>query len=241
MKQDAFEVSGTSPDRLVGDVTKALALHQPAMTVWTQDGLLVAEGELIVASPDCPDERFAVRIEVPRDFPESEPKVFETGGRIPRTSDRHMFEDNGACCTGVYEEWLVEAGDPTFSAFLCGPVDRFFFSQVWFELTERVHGTGGWPFGERSHGLLGILEGYAAAIGIVFDPEKAGPLFAHLRLLERKNIKGHVRCPCGSGKRLRDCHSDRLRRLRVKVSPRLARRMLARIALELRSIQTERC
>ena len=193
-----------------------------------QGELVVAEGELIVASPNCPDERFDVRIEVSPDFPESEPRVFEIGKQIPHTVDRHI-EDTGTCCTGVYEEWLVESEDHSFSAFLCGPVDRFFFSQVWFELTKRLHGKGEWPFGERSHGLIGIIEGYTTAIGIEFDPENAAPLFAHLRLLERKNAKGHVQCPCGSGKRLRDCHSDRLSRLRSKVRPQLASRMLTRM------------
>ncbi|WP_354543406.1 SEC-C metal-binding domain-containing protein [Roseovarius sp. MBR-78] len=64
-----------------------------------------------------------------------------------------------------------------------------------------------------------------------------GQLVAHLRLLERKSVKGHVRCPCGSGRRLRDCHAELVRKQRVRVPPRLARRMLVRIAEELRRIR----
>ncbi len=185
----------------------------------------------------CPDERFTVRFEIESDFPASEPAVFETDGRIPRTPDRHMYDEPGACCTGVYEEWLAEVEDPSVAAFIDGPVQRFFYSQVFYELTEEVEGAGGWPFGERSHGLMGILEGYAIALGIEHDPKDIGQLFAHLRLLERKSVKGHVRCPCGSGRRLRDCHAELVRKQRVRIPPRLARRMLARIAEELRRIR----
>lgn len=225
-----------SPDvgRLCEEVSKALKLSQPGMVAKVEGDLVVAEGEFAVRVDGCPDERFTVKVEIEADFPATEPAVLETDGRIPRTLNRHMYDKSGACCTGVYEEWLAEVENPSVAAFIDGPVERFFYSQVFYELTEAVEGTGQWPFGERSHGLMGILEGYAVALGIEHDPKDISQLIAHLSLLERKSVKGHVRCPCGSGRRLRDCHAELIRRQRLKVPPRLARRMLVRIAKELR-------
>lgn len=224
-------------ERLLAETEEALRLSQPEMGVRVENGLVIAEGDFLVRVDGCPDDRFAVRVEIDWRFPDMEPRVFETAGRIPRTADRHMYDGSGACCTGVYEEWLVEVETPSVSSFLEGPVDRFLVGQTYFELTETVEGEGKWPFGERSHGVLGILEGCAIALGIDLDPDDITPLIDHLRLLERKSIKGHVRCPCGSGRRLRDCHSERMRRLQVEVPPRLAHRMLARILGELRRLR----
>jgi hypothetical protein len=40
-----------------------------------------------------------------------------------------------------------------------------------------------------------------------------------MKLLARKNRpKGHERCPCGSGKRLRNCHRQLLYNIREKVA-----------------------
>ena len=52
----------------------------------------------------------------------------------------------------------------------------------------------------------------------------------YLRLLSRAEIKGHAACPCGSGLRLRNCHIDRVLKLREQICPSMAKRMLARIA-----------
>ena len=227
-----------SPDlaRLCEDAAEALKLSQPDMVARIEGGIVVAEGEFVVRVDGCPEERFTVRVEIESDFPDSEPAVFETEGRIPRTPDRHMYDERGACCTGVYEEWLAEVEGPSLAAFIDGPVRRFFYSQVFYELTKEVEGTGEWPFGERSHGLMGILEGYAIALDIEHDPKDLGKLVSHLRLLGRKSVQGHVRCLCGSGRRLRDCHAELVRKQRERIPPRLARRMLTRIAEELRRI-----
>jgi hypothetical protein len=93
-------------------------------------------------------------------------------------------------------------------------------SQCWYE------GTGKWPFGDRSHGRLGVLESFCELLGIDVDQ---GQAVSYLRLLARETIKGHVACPCGSGKRLRNCHITKFTDLREWMLPFMAKRMLDRI------------
>jgi hypothetical protein len=61
----------------------------------------------------------------------------------------------------------------------------------------------------------GVIEYYSELLGM-----KKSPLIAEfMRLLARKNrLKGHERCLCGSGERLRNCHRELLYSIREKVA-----------------------
>lgn len=200
--------------------SSAVAEHQPELAVTSSSDLVFLEGRLVVKSADGPFDTFDVRVSVSPSFPFDEPSVFETGGRIPRVVDRHVFEESGACCLGVWEEWLILAPEHSPAAFLTGPLHDFFLSQCWYEVK------GEWPFGDRSHGMLGILEAYCDILGIDQDLGKAS---AYLRLLSRRSIKGHITCPCGSGHRIRNCHREKLAALHVGIPPFMASRMLRKL------------
>jgi hypothetical protein len=77
---------------------------------------------------------FDVRIELLDIYPRQEPKVFEIGGKTPRTPDRHINPD-GDCCIKVWENWLATARNHSFGAFLNGPLNEYFLGQFWFEKT----------------------------------------------------------------------------------------------------------
>lgn len=208
------------PDRLLGDFRSAVAAHQPELSVSTWKGYVVLEGALIVSGPDGPFDAYKVQVAVPPEYPWEEPEVFETGGRIPRIADRHVFEESGLCCLGVWEEWLLRSRDISAASFLTGPLHDYFLSQSWFE--EK----GEWPFGDRSHGRLGVMEAFCAMLGVPLNRDLA---IAHLKLLSRTRLKGHALCPCGSGKRLRNCHKPELEDLRERIAPHMAKRMLKRL------------
>ncbi len=205
---------------LLADFSAAVAEYQPELVLTTWKDCVVLTGSLVVSGPDGPFDVYQIQVAIPPGFPWQEPVVFETGARIPKIADRHVFEDNENCCLGVWEEWLFKSPDPSASSFLKGPLHDYFLSQSWYEAT------GEWPFGDRSHGSLGVLEGFCELLGIAVDRQQA---IAHLKLLARENVKGHVACPCGSGKRLRNCHISRLTHLRDWMLPNMAKRMLARI------------
>ena len=71
------------------------------------------------------------------------------------------------------------------------------------------------PFGELSHGGIGILEYYQE----LFDLKDTRRVLTMLKILADDKYRGHDRCPCGSGKRLRSCHGGKLLEVQPLQSP----------------------
>jgi hypothetical protein len=209
----------------LSEVEGAIGFDQPGLRASRHDGGIVIEGTFVVTdgSPGCdpqgPLASYAVRIELSSAYPRIEPRVFETGGRITRDPDHHINGD-GDCCVTVWENWLATASDTGIAAYLSGPLREYFLGQFWFEKT------GSWPFGERAHGLEGMEEAYADALGIA---NRRKDILYHLRILRLPRPKGHWPCPCGSAQPLRACHEADLWALHRRIPPYLARAMLARL------------
>jgi len=207
------------------EVQAAIAFEQPGLRATEIDGKIVVEGTFVVTAgsavcdPAGPLARYAVRIELTHAYPRIEPRVFETGGRIKRDPDHHINGD-GDCCVTVWENWLATAADTGIAAYLGGPLREYFLGQFWFEKT------GSWPFGERAHGLEGMEEAYADALGIA---NRRKDIVYHLRILRLPRPRGHWPCPCGSTRRLRDCHAADLWSMHRRIPPHLARAMLVRL------------
>lgn len=206
---------------LFSEVQQAVDRNQPELSVSKTDDLITLEGLFVVSGPEGPFDSYQVLAGLTASFPTEAPIVFETGDRIPKIDDRHIFPQHGNCCLGVWEEWLLTSPDHQFETFLTGPMHDYFISQTYYEVN------GVWPFGERSHGKLGVFEAYADLLGVALD---AKIIADYLHLLSRQMIKGHALCPCGSGRRLRQCHSDDLQRLSRKFPPVMAKRMYDSIA-----------
>jgi len=221
-------VEVTISDDFYSEVQQAVAKHQPELSVERTDRLIILKGRFLVYGNDGPSDTpngvfdfYQIKAGVTAGFPEEEPVVFEEGDRIPRTAERHVFPKDGNCCLGVWEEWLLTAPDHRFATFLTGPMHDYFVSQTYYEAQ------GAWPFGERSHGKLGVLEAYGDLLGL---PPDEKTIAVYLRLLSRQTIKGHSLCPCGSGRRLRKCHVDELEHLRRMIPAVIAKRMHHTIA-----------
>jgi hypothetical protein len=210
----------TVSDDLLAQVQQAVAAHQPELNVTTTKDFIVLDGLFVVSGPQGPFDSYQVRVGVTAEFPREAPLVFEIGDRIPRVLDRHIYPKHGNCCLGVWEEWLLTAPDHTFETFLTGLLHDYFVGQTYFDAT------GEWPFGERSHGDAGVLESFAELLGVENDPTI---VVEHLRLLSMNEVKGHNPCPCGSGRKLRQCHWDKLEELKKRIPSAMARRMLNRI------------
>jgi hypothetical protein len=191
--------------------------HQPELAITTRGDSIVLTGPFVISGGDGPFDSYEVEVVIKAGFPAEEPVVFETGGRIPREIDRHIFPRTGACCVGVWGEWLFGPNELTIKIFLAVIMHDYFVSQTYFDLK------GVWPFGERSHGLAGVIESYADLLGV---QNNVAVVSSHFRLLSQKQIKGHARCPCGSGKRVRNCHKEELDILKQRLDPLDAKHML---------------
>jgi hypothetical protein len=165
-------------------------------TVFLRGSYKIKEADKVVDS-------FLVEIEFPPKYPKGLPLVFETGGRIPRTIDRHINPSGDACMYFPLELAEVLPEQASLTDFLNGPVKSFFVSQSYFEVT------GKWLFGEWPHKEDAIYEFYAP---ILRTTDKA-TISRFFQVISKKEIKGHWLCPCGSGEILRYCHIDLVSKL----------------------------
>lgn len=194
----------------------------PDLRVILEEGTVFAKGSFPVTDDGETLDRFLIEIRFPDDYPESTPILREIGGRIPWHEDRHTNR-NGDACPIVPEEWLIRLDRDSILQFLEGPVRNFFIGQLLVEQGKP------WPFGERPHGVPGLLQSYGELIGTT---DKA-TVRRYLDYLCKTTVKGHWECPCGSKKHLRNCHQDTLTSLRQKITPEVARQALIRLGSSL--------
>jgi hypothetical protein len=204
---------------LLEEVRRAIAADQPDLRATIVDGTVQLRGSYGVRNDGVVLDRFQVEIRLQRDYTKTVPVVEEIGGRIPRITDRHISAD-GTACLLVPEEWLL-AEDQSFRAFLDGPMKNFFLGQLLVEAGKP------WPFGQRSHGYDGLIESYMELLGIT-DPARVTAYFDCLR---RKALKGHFDCPCGSNKRLRNCHRAELQALATRIPSHIAQQAYDRMRI----------
>ena len=209
------------PD-LVEDVGKSLDGAFQNLHLFVIDGVAEVRGSFPVFAADGQVlDRYSIRIRFPDRYPDELPVVEEVGGRIPRTADRHVFTDSGACCVLLEEtRWEVFRVGDSFRTFLEGPVQAYFLGQSLVERGEE------WPFGEWSHGALGIAEYYAE----ILETTDLTTIRRFVNLLALSQAKGHHECFCGSGQRLRRCCRDVIAKWRSRISVRVARRSARMLA-----------
>jgi hypothetical protein len=162
-------------------------------------------------------DRFLIEISFPDGITKL-PAVREIGGRIPRDSDHHINPGSGDICADI-PEMILLSGQPSLVEYLDGPVRNFFLSQI------IVAGGNPWPFGEWKHGKDGLLQAYGELLGVTGERQ----IRAYLDYLASKRVKGHWLCPCGSTKRLRDCHARHFATLRDRIPRRIAASALDRL------------
>jgi len=202
----------TKRDRVLEEVATLLHDHYPTLHLVYQNGRNLIQGSFPVQINGIIVSHYLIEIELPRGYPKTPPSIKEIGSRVPRDIDRHVFNSDNLCLFLPEERAKYWPVGSTIIDYLDGPVNDFFISQLHFEKT------GKWPFGERRHGILGIMDYYSEELDTT-DPEI---ILRCLDYLRKKQPKGHWYCYCGSGKRLRDCHFDKLKELHNKIDPSVA-------------------
>jgi hypothetical protein len=193
-----------------------LAERYPTLAASRDEQGLLVSGWFPVADADGEVDRFLVEIRFPGGIG-AIPKIYETGGRIPRSGARHVFTD-GSICAEVPEITLAR-GDYDLIAYLDTPVRNYFLGQAFVD--EGLP----WPFGELLHNKPGLLQAFGDLLGVSGEAR----IRAYLDCLAHETIKAHWPCPCGSGQALRRCHLDALRALQPKVHFKVAKKALARL------------
>jgi len=207
--------SGLAPSyqKLEAEVQKSY----PDLRLVDRNGQPLFRGSFPVRHDGDEIDRFQIEISFP-DGINRLPAIREVGGRIPRDSDHHVNAGTGDICTDVPELILLR-GQPSLVEYLDGPVRNFFLSQI------IVASGKSWPFGQWDHGKKGLLQAYGELLGVSEERQ----ILAYLDYVASKKAKGHWPCPCGSMKRLRDCHAKQIAELRERIPRRIAASALKRL------------
>jgi|SRR5690606_32311116 len=143
------------------------------------------------------EDTYQIEIKAVPNYPNSFPLVFETGGRIPKNIDWHIFESTGNCClASPPEEIICCANGLTLLSFVDNQVKNYFYSQIF-------RNQNGYFLKERSHGNRGWIEFFEEIFltNNIFNIE-----FGLNQIILGKKIDRVSTCFCGSGKKYRKCH-----------------------------------
>ncbi len=162
-------------------------------------------------------ESYQVAILVPEDFPAKFPAIAETGGRIQSIARKYNITDlrglhcnpnNLFLCLCVKQEEKTRLpAESKFIDYIDELVVPYFYGLTFFD----QHGA--WPWGEWSHGVLGVLEHYSenSAEQSVKSILELGPTIKSDE--EWKYYTFQIRkpsakklCVCGSKKAISGCH-----------------------------------
>lgn len=139
---------------------------------------------------------FSLRISIPNNYPLKCPKVYSYNDSIPVYF--HTNPDNSLCLGAPYEVEKKFRTDPTLCGFVNNLLIPFLYSYQYKKTYQCL------PYGERSHGAKGILESYQQILRV----QSCREILHFLEIVTSRDYRGHWRCPCNSGMKIRNCHRE---------------------------------
>lgn len=164
------------------------------------EGRFIIKGEIdIIDTFDKYWTSYQIEIWCSSGFPTRFPILYETGGKIPKIGDWHIYEDSKACCLKVPPEEIISCKNGiNILQFLDAEVIPYLFNQ-----THRIE-VGYYANGEYSHGAKGIYEFYSTVL------DTAGDVASTIRLMKLIATKPEPSrtsmCFCKSAYKYRKCH-----------------------------------
>lgn len=145
------------------------------------------------------NESFDIEIEVPTNYPHDIPIVREVSGKIKDYS--HIYT-NRKLCLGVDGEIMLRCnGEMNLKYLIDAYVIPYLFSYRYYERYQT------YPFGERRHGMDGIFAAYMEYLAL----KDYISVYNFLKRAQSLKYRGHLPCPCDSGKIIRNCHAGFLK------------------------------
>lgn len=193
-----------SPSQSIVDQVSRLSEVYPCMSFDSKTKTVTMPYRLNAEYSRCQIvEDYQLRIVLNDGYPEALPSVYEESGKICDEFE-HRLPD-GSLCIGVPGELLMGSnGTIELVDYIDGPIKCCLYSAAYLERY------GKYPFGERRHGVDGILE-YYCELFRVGEPQSALDL---MRAVVAGATRGCDKCPCGSGRQTWNCHSQILNELK---------------------------
>lgn len=150
----------------------------------------------------CYEKDYLLKIKVYSRFPIDLPKVYSCDNYFDGYP--HLNSDKSFCLGVLLDNYLKMQHNPTILNFFNLLVDPYLYS---FEYLKEF---GIMPFGERKHGLDGVLEFYRE----YFHENDVLKCIKLLQFIVKNDrYRGHHLCPCGSGFTTRKCHGEVLKKI----------------------------
>lgn len=205
--------------QLVIDQMNEVQVKHPALGLEQEsDGQLRVRGPVgftISHDGNTIKDTYQIELHIPDDYPDSPPFVYETDGKVPKEFG-HFMEAGNFCLGAPVEIRRRFAEHRKLITFIDDQVIPYLFTNSYKRELGKL------PFGDRKHGyFMGLLDYYIEYFGV-------GEL-ASLKLLKclADQFAPPLRlCPCGSGKKLKDCHGPKLDELRPHLTARQFEREL---------------
>ncbi len=156
-------------------------------------------------------DSYDIEIFLSSDYPESPPVAKESGGKIP--DDFHKFEGGQLCLATPWETRLQFLRQPDILGFIKNLLVPYLYTYS-HKLNYYYL-----PYGELPHGDRGLEESYRGLLDgykVRFNIESDIDVLRLLKILAENSYKGHLKCPCGSGKDIGNCHGVYLLKLKKK-------------------------
>ena len=145
----------------------------------------------------CNDEfikgDFNIQIRI---FNDDLPQVWEISNKI-RKGYPHLYGDRRLCLATDLEQRLY-LEKHTILDWIKEYVEKYFVSYIYYKRY------GVFPFGEHSHGEKGIYE----FLKCKYKMDNLKETKSIYEYVCTKKYRGHLDCPCGSGKKIRNCHGE---------------------------------
>lgn len=142
------------------------------------------------------EETYELKLVIDKNHPRLIPKVFETGGKIPRAPDYHINHDGSFCLGSEIKVKSVLFDKPDIVSFSENLLTPFLYS-----ICHKIK-FNSLPYGELDHGENGLIDDYQQLFGV---KDKQSVLWALEALGRRKRDANKLPCSCGCGERLGKC------------------------------------
>ena len=140
---------------------------------------------------------FKLQLFIPNNYPLELPEVWELSGCIDKNYP-HIYTDGKLCLASDIELMLYLSENADIYLFVENYIIPYLYTYKYYE------NYGVYPFGERSHGIDGDLE----YLKELFNVNEREQVINIMLFLVRYNYRGHLLCPCGSQKKVRNCHGE---------------------------------
>lgn len=147
---------------------------------------------------NCNDEIISGCYDLLIDFNKSSiPYVYDVGKKIKKNYE-HRYSDRRLCLATDIEQLLFIRDTKSICLWIEKYVESYYISYEYFQKYAI------YPFGQYSHGNQGIAEFYKK----YFNLDNEENSLNIIKYIFFNTYRGHNLCPCGSNKKIRNCHGD---------------------------------